>query len=267
MRNELVEKVNFDSEGNLFAATSDVDVHRLYKFNPDNEIIWTIDLPDHVVLVTEMLISSRGDVYFQFHHSPNNSVAVLRSGSTEIEEIGELSYRLFLLDNDDNLFYCKDDGVYMLRPDSSVSVLIKNLEGFREHLTEPGVIDKSGNIYFAVQNVNAQNNSLAVVTREALEEEIPYATFINALDNSTQYVENLLIDEENNLWITITDDTSGVAVIKKLVKGNVTTILTDSTRRFNKMVHGKGRTYIIGGGGRNHQHILHHIERRGCRNT
>lgn len=148
---------------------------------------------------------------------------------------------LFHLDNNDNLFFIKENGIYLLCPNMSAPVPIKNLEDFK--VNERSVTDKLGNTYIRVYKyINGTHHyALASITKEALKEEIPQTTFVIGL-NSTNDVDDLIVDEENNLWMAVEKSTS------KLVNGDLKTIFPENnTKRYKYLTQSNGKTYFSAG--------------------
>lgn len=232
-----IVNVNFDAQGSTYAVGRASSDHHFFKLNPSNEIS-VVDLP-YDVDVVRTSVSSRGDAYFEFIYPDNLTLGILRANATEVEKIGELSFRgLFYLNNNDNFFYSKEKGIFVIRPGSSESFSIINLEDFSS--SGLAVTDKSGNTYLSVKN--KANSYLALITKEALLEEQPYAIFLNFLENETFAIQDLMIDEDNNLWVSAHWEKG---IIARLVNGNWETIIMDPVLYDNKMVRSKERIYII----------------------
>lgn len=255
---------NFDGEGNIYVAATDRDssILRLYKLSPSNEVLWSIKIPNYLEYLYYMLVTSRGDIYFSsLISNGTTALAVLWADSTVIHEIDVLwyNYGKFFLDNNDNLFYCKNgSGMHVLQSKASEPTAVVNLENVCAIKMDT---DQSGNVYF--QLIDEQSSkfleeseplpyAIAVVTAEDLQENIPHATFLAILENKNQYPEDFTIDANNNVWITITelvDNTAKKGLIKKLVDGKLEIVVVDEELAVNKLVPAKDKIFVMGSDG------------------
>lgn len=254
--NATVERVSFDKQGNTFAASrahlpDESTLFQIHKLNPNGELLWTIDLPNYIDHVNGLFINSQNDIYFYFYHNNyrNYTLAVLSEGATTIKEIDRLWWPIFFHDDNENLFYCKENsGMHILRPNSSGPVPITNLEGACTIQSEVFAVDQSGNIYLQIVSLERQNISIAMISNEALQDEIPQATFINAFDNSQQVSTHMTVDESNNLWISVSETQREIlkkGFIRKLVNGEIKNIFIDQDFWISKMVPAKNNIFVI----------------------
>lgn len=214
-----VQAVNFDSLGNIYAVTNKIGdaILHLSKVSPANELLWTIDLP-LASSVHKILITSQGDVYL-FLISTRSILAVLRSNSTDLEEIDSFSTSFSYLDAEDNLLYCRETGVYFLQPGLTTPILVENLENYYVKWDETTVVDSNGNIYVVVTN-DGYIDSIALISLQ----EAPQATLFNISNADTEFVFHLIMDRRDNVWILMSDRTDAVGYVKKIANGTVDTI-------------------------------------------
>lgn len=234
IKGENVKQVHSDAEGNTYVLGE----KKLYKLNASNEISSVTDIPKSTW--APMLVSRRGDAYLFFRHvrdsdgSPKYIGFIMRVGATGLELIDDADW-YYLDRNKNTLYYAKDFNIYVLRPNSA-SVPITNLKDYSFDSYYKGIVtDKSGNTYIPV--VSKSENSLAMISKEALQEEMPQATYLNVLDDDEMIVY-LKVDEENNLWIVIStgNKTFTKWVIKKLTKGNLKIILMEEAPTYNEIM-------------------------------
>lgn len=237
--NERAVKVNIDANGNTYVLTkTENQIFKLYKLNPSNEITSVVDLPHSV---SEMRVSSRGDVYFFFKDKDKKIIlGILQKDSVEIETRPQnVTFNsLFYLDNKDNLFYSTKKSVNVIRSGSTTSVPVKNLEDYVAYATEVTVSDKSGITYLPV--IYDSKYSLAVIN---MQEEIPQATLINAFENTTR-IDHLAIDGENNLWMSTWFLTEKESTVKRLKNGILKTFMTEKVGSY-ETVPSKDKIYVI----------------------
>lgn len=255
---DRVVTVDFDGDGNTYAVTTfpgnNVPTYfQVFKIN-HNEIMWWVDLPDYVEYVRQMLVSNRGDLYFDFAHGggDNHTLAVKWANAAVISVIDQLWWQSFFLDGNDNLLYCKKNiGVHILRPDSSTPVAITNLENICIAQTDVYNIfglDQSNNVYFKAVSPQYGNASIVLITEQSLQDEIPYATFINVLDNSQQNPVDLTVDGTNSLWITtleLAGDRPVKGTIKRLKDGAMETVLVDEQLPVTKLIPAEDKIFVI----------------------
>lgn len=227
--------VDFDGEGNTYVLNGNDYYNnstshlKIYKLSPSNELLWAIDLQDYTD-ITAMDVTRQGDVYFisQYEGSDSLYLNFIWANSTEIKKFDELS-KNFVWNANDNLFYCKSNaGMHVIRANSSFSTPITMLENIC--LLSHFAYDRLGNIYFLVDSSKYHLPGIALITEEALQQEIPQASFINASDSENQTVNGFIVDYKNYLWIAIQEKLEGgvkKGLIKKYVNGKFETILTD----------------------------------------
>lgn len=241
--------INFDEKGNTYVGGyGSSGIYRLYKLDSSNELIVTIDLPNEL---NEMLVSKRGDAYIHFFDNLKHNVSYVRAGSTKLEALDRISnWGAYYLDNDDNFFYCKKDaGVHVLRPNSSSGVPIGTLNSCDGFSTKKAASDKSGNVYFAVKRDG--KDSIALVSKEALYNETPHASFVFTAANEAERVAGLTVDAGDHLWMMATDfkdskkNIPEESSIKKYKNGNWENILTEKTRMYREFLRTKDRMYIL----------------------
>lgn len=198
--NGEIEIVEFDSDGNSYVLSNTNTVRHLYKLNLAKEIQWIID---NIGYVWQILINPQNDVYFLSDEDSifnYNYLGIIREDDLHVEKIiSKLGNTRMMMDGDGNIFYNGENGIFMLRPNSKTPMQIKNLEGWRYNGGQVFAVDSIGNVYFGVQSISSdQLCSIAVVTKEAKEEEIPYATRYNTeIGYRMSFFE---IDENNGLW-------------------------------------------------------------------
>lgn len=243
-----VRFVNADAEGNTYAVIfNDAYNFQLLKLNPTNGISSIVNI---TYGVADALVSSRGDSYLDLRlpDKSSHTLGIIRANSTEIETIDEMDEGLFHIDNNDNFFYEKKNVVHLLRSKSSVPAPVKILDGFDVNINP--VTDKSGNMYIRLFNLNKTNDeaddtyyyALALITKEALKDEIPQVTFIDGL-SSVQEVKYCIPDEENNLWFAVSEEATKENSIKRLAKGNLKTIQISNSQKHKPLISSKGKTY------------------------
>lgn len=247
----FVELVDFDGDGNIY-ATSFVKNndggrdHTLYKLSPERELLSTINLPSRIEIVYKMHVTTKGDVYFFFSgDNRNNTFAILKSGSKEVELVESISHELFYLDPYDNLYYGRENGVHILRPNSTTPILIKNLENFYVFRPGTATVDKDGNVYFGADGEHSSNNSVVLLTKEELQNEVPEAKFFDVQDDSDEQIFDIVVDERNDIWI-ITAMVSYRGFVKKLAKnGTYETIKLDPTHPDLDVTAAKDRIWVV----------------------
>lgn len=235
------EQIEFDSSGNAYIFSNDNDNYFLYKISPTKEISWKIDVQFEV---HKIIINSKSDVYlFLINDEIEISVNIIKSNTSTLQEIDTVSLdSSFIIDNDDNLIYNRDDGVYILRSDETTPIIIKNLEWFNFRNEHTASIDNDGNIYLGIDGLVNWNHSLAIITKESKQKQTPYAEILEI--DYGHYIEDSLIDERGDLWIFTTDFIRS-GYIKKLTDGKLETILFDQKFEFHQGASIKDRICVV----------------------
>lgn len=235
------ELIEFDSSGNAYIYNTNNGNNYLYKISPDKEILWKTDVEFQV---HKIIINSKSDIYvFLINDDLEITVNIIKSNTSTLLEIDKVSLdSRFIIDNDDNLIYNRDDGVYILRPDQTTPTLIKNLEWFNFRNEHTAVVDNDGNIYLGIDGLVNWNHSLAIVTKESKQRQTPVAEIFEI--DYGHYIEDSLIDERGDLWIFTTDFIRS-GYIKKLTNGTLETILYDEKFEFHQGVGVKDRIVVV----------------------
>lgn len=248
----IIEAVDFDLDGNTYtAAVSEKrqgeEEHVLFKISPDNKVLWGIIFPSWVKLTYKLFITKQNDIYLFLYGDSNSTFAIYRPDSQKFEIIEKLGDNLFFLDDNDNLFFTGEYGIQIFRPGSTKPVQIKNLEKFSVFRTQNTLVDRDGNVYFGVNSDITYNNSMALITKEELQNEIPEAKFLDVLDSDSQLITGSLIDDDNNLWVFLTDQGAKKVYVKKLENGVITEDLAEDSFTDIAAISAKDRIYVIEG--------------------
>lgn len=231
-----VDTLEFDYDGNAYVF-SQMFMARFFKLNTTKDILWEIDGD---VFIEGIHITTQNEVYLDLGYLYYGYVNILREDTLTYEEIAEFSFPLNnFLDDEDNLYFNSNDGMYILKPNSTTAILIKNLEDYNLYYGHDNIgIDKLGNIYLAVDGQD--NKSIAVITKEAKQQEIPSAELFHL--PSINWVEYLTVDDSNNAWIFDTNYT--YSYIKKISDNNLENVRTDEYYRIQFVEAAKDRVYV-----------------------
>lgn len=236
-----VSVVEFDYKGNAYVSSYNVSNHFLHKLNPSKEKLWTIDTSARV---EQILINTQNDVYLKtFTLLTNISLSILREDTLEIEEIyNNWLIEPIFIDEEDNVYFNTHEGVGLLRPNSTLPILIKNLEEDLNLSEETTIaIDSKGNVYFPVIGESPEfNRSIAVVTKDAKQELEPYANkFILGEDLLVEYVT---VDQEDNVWVFTYESAS--SKITKINNSTMEIISKDAANEVIDVKAVKDRIYV-----------------------
>lgn len=247
----------FDSDGNIYVlADLKSNSSKLHKLTPNNELLWTIFLPRlNLYKRPKILVTSQNDLYLRW--TPDGDavtyLSAVKSDSSKMVIIDK-AYRfcpLFILDSDDNLFYCGENkGVRILRPNSTIPIGIKNLEDRIVYREECATVDREGNVYLAIAQTDNifYDDSLALITKEEIHNGVPKAQLIDFIQkdkNLPMYVSSLIVDEENSLWLFITDRSTTLrSYVKKLTNNVLKTVYVDYLHHDLEGLVAKDRIYV-----------------------
>lgn len=169
-----VSELEFDSDGNAYVFSLTFTAY-FHKLNVTKEIIWEIN--DDNLFIGGIHINSQNDVYLEL--TDISYIAILKEDTLILEPIAEYYFLTpIFLDEEGNIYYTGNNGINLLRPNSTTPILIKNLENYEQDFNEQNfAIDNLGNVYFAVYDSTHpdSNLQLSVLTKEEKEEEIPSA--------------------------------------------------------------------------------------------
>lgn len=239
-KSEIIES---DSEGNTYIVENNEGIRKFWKINSEREVWWKIDIIDEVY---KIIITSQNDVYvFFWPEGEGIHLATLNEDTASFVEIDSFHTYNFVIDNDDNIIYSKEEGINLLRPKSNSPILIQNLEGFSFSDEKQVITDSEGNIYIAAKEVSTQANYIAIITNDAKQEEIPHADLVFlAVDRN---VESILLDQNQNLWVIsyLTNGRTPYGYIEKLVNGAFELIFYDEKHQGHKATAAKDRIYVI----------------------
>jgi len=233
------EHLEFDSNGNAYVVKNgDEDNRQLWKISPTKEVLLKIDISEDIY---KIIINSYNDVYVIF--SNQGRLFILNEKTLSLKEIDSDTYLYFALDNDGNLFYNDVNGIYFLKRNSTIPVLIKNLEYY--HLLSNKWVDTDieGNTYIGVNYDFSYDSSVAIITKESKEKNIPYADLISLDDN--RMITLVLLDQNQNLLIMTYDPDTKIGYIQKLVNNKLKTIFYDEDTQDHKALIVEDRIYLI----------------------
>lgn len=244
--NGYVQAIEFNLDGNAYVAvlkaTEDLESYRqLYKLRSPTEILWVVNITDSV---TKIIINSFNNVYLEHTTADNyeSYLSVLKEDPVTIKKIDDIYEFSMFIDGDDNIIYNSNEGIKLLRPKSTTPILIKNLEN-RYFLGDASfATDSKGNLYLGVLDFEGSTASLAVVSNEAKQEEIPYVT-AQYFFESEYFVDCLIVNENDEVWVFLSDFTT--SQILKLTDGNMMHFQNDELYENHRGLAVKDRVYVI----------------------
>lgn len=246
---KLVEAINFDSDGNTYVATSNENSHNgtkrfLHKLSPSRELLWTVELPAYDAYTNAIFVNRQKDIYL--HFLGDFILTVLKANSTTFEDIDERVDYLIFMDTDENLIYCKTPNCYVIRPNTTVPIPIKNIDQFVSGAPAEAAFDNEGNIYFMGNFIDDLTTGVVLLTKEALQEEVPYAVvFRNFSVAYPDFVRNFFPDEKHNFWCFLINYDKNEGTIKKIANNSIEIVSIDKERPDIKGVYAKDRIYVV----------------------
>jgi len=242
----IPEIVESDSSGNVYAVEKVEENRQLWKINPSKEVLWKIKIPE----VYKIIINNQNNVYVVFLEKSifftTYRLTILNEETAIFQEIDRYLTECFVLDDEGNLIYSQDEdgGVYLLRPNSTSPILIKNLEYYRIFDSTSVVTDIYGNTYLQVSQKPSEY--ISVITKDAKQEDIPHADVISFLAYY-RGTESLVLDQRQNLYIMSHNSSisSHDGYIDKLVNKTIKQILNDKDVFGHRALAVEDRIYVI----------------------
>lgn len=225
-----IRLIEFDHELNTYVATYEESNTRLYKLDPEKNVLWRYYIEGNV---EKILINTKNDVYLFLTSDDNISINIIENGTLDIVKIDinippALSA---ILDNDDNLIYGGGDfGMKILRPGENESIAIGNIENFQVYGPETEIVDKDGNVYLGGIIKGTIDNEFVVITKEEMQEDVPQSKIVEGvLENPTsEFVQEILLNDKGEIFLSTLDMLSPVATIQKIFNGTRITLLNDT---------------------------------------
>lgn len=211
------EVIEFDSNGNAYVFIRTHKNLQLLKINSDKKIVWKMDSPK---IVLRIIINSRDDVYVIFQHGDHSLLTILQESTSTFQEIDFLCSDEIIMDEDDNLLYDKEDGVYILKRNAASPIRVKNLEEWIFLYQENFAQDNQGNIYLGLNHINQTITTIAVITKDAKQEEIPQAEVLPVFKDY-EIMNSILLDQNSDIW-AISWSFDNEAHVRKLVNLSLT---------------------------------------------
>lgn len=211
------EVIEFDSNGNAYVFIRTHKNLQLLKINSDKKIVWKMDSPK---IVLRIIINSRDEVYVISQHGDHSLLTILQESTSTFQEIDFLCSDEIIMDEDDNLLYDKEDGVYILKRNAASPIRVKNLEEWIFLYQENFAQDNQGNIYLGLNHINQTITTIAVITKDAKQEEIPQAKVLPVFKDY-EIMNSILLDQNSDIW-AISWSFDNEAHVRKLVNLSLT---------------------------------------------
>lgn len=211
------EVIEFDSNGNAYVFIRTHENLQLLKINSDKKVVWKMDSPK---ILLRIIINSRDDVYVIFQHGDHSLLTISQESTSTFQEIDFLCSDEIIMDEDDNLLYDKEDGVYILKRNAASPIRVKNLEEWIFLYQENFAQDNQGNIYLGLNHINQTITTIAVITKDAKQEEIPQAKVLPVFKDY-EIMNSIILDQNSDIW-AISWSFDNEAHVRKLVNLSLT---------------------------------------------